>query len=166
MYITAIIVVLTMLVSTSRAESTNVLEGINLTIAGTGATKTSSPNSSTFGLELGLGKEGTLVLPVEAGIRQSIGYDDSQGSSLLFSTKGYADWTVARFGNLELLVGANLGGIYGNTSLTWVAAPEAVVRLWLKKDVSVYGRTEYGFNLSDNTKDDTLQYTVGVSVRF
>jgi hypothetical protein len=121
---------------------------------------------SAVGGEFQLGHDAKIILPAEVGLRQSIGYSDVNGSSWLFGTKAYTDWTVLRLGNLQFDAGGNVGLTYGNTTPKWTAAPEIVSRLYLKKDVDVFARVEYPFNLTDGKAENRLTYVLGVRVRF
>lgn len=139
-----------------------------LSLSGTGASaiKGSKLNSSSIGTELELGHNGQFILPVNAGVRQGLSYSDANGSSWTFSTKVYSDWTLIRLGNLELDGGGNVGLNYGNQALLWEAAPEVVARVYLKKDVDLFGRVEYPFNLNPAASENALRYNLGLRVSF
>lgn len=139
-----------------------------LSLSGTGqsAITDSKLNSSAIGTEFELGHSGQFILPVNAGVRQGIAYSDANGANWNFSTKVYADWTLVRLGNLEFDAGANVGLNYGNQALSYEAAPEVVARVYLKKDVDVFGRVEYPFNLNPAASENTLRYNLGVRVSF
>lgn len=139
-----------------------------LSLAGNGSANLggSDIDGSAVGGEFQLGRAVTLVTPAEIGIRQGIGWSDVNGSSWLFSTKAYSDWTVLRLGNLQFDAGGNVGLTYGNTKPVWTAAPEVVARLYLKKDVDVFTRVEYPFDLTDGKAADRLGITLGLRVRF
>ena len=124
-------------------------------------------NSSTIQGDLSIGRTGRLVLPLEVGVRQGFGYSDVNGATWRFSTKLYSDWTLVRLGNLQLDAGGNVGALYGTRAEpSWVAAPEVVTRLYLKKDVDLFGRVEYPFNLREGRAQESLVYTLGVRLRF
>jgi hypothetical protein len=66
-------------------------------------------------------------------------------------------------------LGGNIGATYGNTPLVWKAAPEGVVRLYLKQDVDLFGRVEYPFALNGSSSpvaQNSLVYTLGLRVKF
>lgn len=151
--------------STLAAESTNAPADTawTLTLGGTGATTTSGNSQSAFGADLSIGHTGFLVLPLEAGVRQQVTYND--GATVL-TTKLYGDWTLFSVSRLDLFAGANVGLSYGNTPLAWTAAPEAGVRLWIKKDVAVIGRVEYPFEINNLKPSNTLSYFLGIQVKF
>lgn len=138
-------------------------EAWTLTLGGVGSTATTGDKGTAFGVDLSLGRTGHLWLPLEAGVRQSVGYTDS---STVAGTKLYADWTLLTIKKLDLFAGGNLGVAYGNAPLVWTAAPEAGLRYWLKKDVALEGRTEFPFNLNDGSFNDTVTYVLGVKVKF
>ncbi len=121
---------------------------------------------SNIGAEFQVGYNTTVVFPTELGVRQVIGYNDADSAQWFLSTKVYSDWKVIRLGNLEADAGANVGNSYGTTTGDWTAAPEIVGRLYLKKDVDVFGRVEYPYDLTKGATEDTLTYTIGLRVRF
>ena len=130
---------------------------------GVGSTVTKGDTTSAFGAEVTIGRNGHLLFPVEAGIRQGVSYSSGNGGSTVLSTKVYSDWTVVSYKRLDLFGGANIGLQYGNTPLTWTASPEVGARYWVKKDVAVVGRAEYPFDLVTG-KNDTLRYSLGFAV--
>jgi len=138
-----------------------------MTFGGAGAITTKGVSESALGLNLSLGRTTTLVLPFEAGIRQSFGYASADGGSTLFGTKAYADWTLLKIGPVDLFAGGNIGAIYGNTPMQWTAAPEAGVDVWVLKNVALEGRVEYPFDLNPTTEArDYLSYFLGVKFKF
>ncbi len=126
----------------------------------------STYKNSNVGAEFQLGYITKIVLPAEVGVRQVIGYSDSQGANWNLSTKAFSDWTLIRLGNLEADAGGNFGTTYGNQPGNWSAAPEIVGRIYLKKDVDVFGRVEYPYDITKGASQDTLTYTIGLRVRF
>lgn len=136
-----------------------------LTLAGAGSTTTKGDSQSAIGLELGVGRTGTLLLPVEVGVRQKFSYA-SAGQVLNYGTKVYSDFTVLKVWQLEVQVGGNVSAVYGDTSLAYTAAPEAVVRLYLKKDVYAFGRVEYPYDITAGALRNSLDYTIGLGLKF
>jgi opacity protein-like surface antigen len=136
-----------------------------LTLAGSGATTLSGVSQSDVGLELGVGHTGKVLLPVELGVRQTIAYN-SKPASLGFNSKIYADFTLIKVWNVELQAGANAGVAYGDTAFTYSVAPEAVAKLYLKKDIWAFGRVEYPYDISAGTSKNTLVYTIGLGLSF
>lgn len=122
--------------------------------------------NSSVGAEFELGHSANIVLPETFGIRQGIGYSDSSGATWNFSTKAFADATIVKLGNLEFDAGVNGGISYGNQPLDWMVAPEAIVRLYLKTDVDVFGRVEYPFDITKGAADNNLVYSLGLRIRF
>lgn len=153
---------------TTNAPASDVFSGWTLSLSGQGASALngSKLDHSAIGGEFELGHDGKFILPLNAGVRQGIGYSDGDGANWLFSTKVYSDWTLIRLGNLQLDAGGNAGLAYGNQPLKWTAAPEVVGRLYLKKDVDVFGRVEYPFDLNKGRAENSLTYTLGVRIRF
>jgi len=137
-----------------------------LTLSG-GGVKTLSDNSKTAaGINIGIGRTGELLLPVEAGIRQGIAYVSADNDTVILDTKGYIDWTLLSKNKFDVYAGGNLGVIYGDTSAVWTVAPEAGVRYWLANNVALVSRVEYPFNITENKTADALTYTVGFQVKF
>ena len=139
-----------------------------VSLAGGGSTAFNSndQDATVVGGEVQIGHAAKLILPLEVGVRQGVGYANSGNSSWLLSTRIYSDVVLVKFGNLQFDAGANVGVIYGNTTLTWVAAPEVVGRLYLKKDVDLFARVEYPFNLNEGKAENRLDYTIGCRIRF
>jgi hypothetical protein len=151
------------------ATTTDTLSPWTFSLSGQGNStlnNNSTYKSSNVGAEFQLGYITKIVLPAEVGLRQTIGYSDSQGANWNLSTKAFSDWTVIRVGNLEADAGGNFGTSYGNQAGDWTAAPEVVGRLYLKKDVDVFGRVEYPYDITKGASQDTLTYTIGLRVRF
>jgi hypothetical protein len=134
------------------------------TLGGSGATTTDGNVGTAVGAELSLGRTGHLLLPLEAGLRQSFGYDGD--STALFTTKVYGDWTVLRVKSVDVFVGGNVGLTYGNTEPLWEIAPEAGVRVWLKEDVAIFGRAEVPFDMEEWVFKDTVRYGLGLQLLF
>jgi hypothetical protein len=139
-----------------------------LSLAGVGATTTQGSSQSVFGFDFQLGHADTVFIPGEIGVRQLIGWSsrpDKNGGDWLLNTAVYQDWKLLSYKSLELYAGGNAGASYGNTSMAWTAGPEVEARLWLKKDVYTFFRTEYDFALSDKNQD-SLRYFLGVGFSF
>jgi len=136
-----------------------------VSLGGTGSTVTVEDHDTAIGADLSVGYTGKLLLPLEAGLRQGFSYDNSA----VFSTKAYADFTLFSFANkaFDVFVGGNVGAVYGDTQLGWVAAPEGGLRWWVKEDVSVLLRAEAPFQLNNNSGfTDNVRYFLGFQVRF
>ena len=124
-------------------------------------------NNSGLQGDFSLGRSGKFVLPLEIGVRQGFGYSDTSGADWKFSTKLYSDWTIMKLGNLEFDAGVNAGLIYGtHKEPTWTAAPEGVFRFYLKKDVDLFGRVEYPFDLNAGRAQESLVYVLGMRIKF
>jgi hypothetical protein len=139
---------------------------LSLSGVGASALNGSKLNNSTVGGEFELGHSGKFILPLDAGVRQGVGYSDANGSSWQLSTHVFSDWRVVKLGNLELGAGGNVGLSYANQPLKWEASPEVVTRLYLKRDVDLFGRVEYPFDLNAGRSENSLRYTLGIRVRF
>lgn len=144
---------------------TNV-ENWTLSLAGGGATTTTGDSQSAFGLNLQLGHADTVFLPGEVGLRQGLAWastPNQNAGSWALNTAVYQDWKLVSYKSLDLYAGGNVGALYGNRSLAWTVSPEVEARLWLKKDVYTFFRTEYAFDVSDSNlkSQDTLRYVLG-----
>ncbi len=150
--------------------STNA-ENWTLSLAGGGFTTTSGDSQSAFGVNLQLGHADTVIVPGEVGIRQSLGWTtepNKNGGNWLLGTAVYQDWKLLSYKSLDIYAGGNVGTLYGNREFAWTLSPEVEARLWLKKDVYTFFRTEYAFDISDSNlkSQDTFRYTLGVGFRF
>lgn len=138
-----------------------------LSLGGSGSTTTTGNSESLFGADISIGRTGHLLLPLEGGLRQGFYYNSAaDDNETLFSTKGYLDVTVLTYKKLDLFAGGSVGLTYGNTKPIWTAGPEAGLRFWIKKDVSILGRVEYPFDLDNSRAEDVLKYFLGLQVKF
>ncbi len=141
-----------------------------LSVAGGGNTTwndTAEGTDTAVGATFELGHDGKFIVPFVAGLRQSVGWGDSEGSNWQFGTKLFADVPVLKLGNsVQFDVGGNAGLLYGNQTPVWVAAPEVVGRVYLTRNVDLFGRVEYPFNLNEGKADESLVYSLGLRVRF
>lgn len=138
-----------------------------VSLGGSGATATDSTTTSV-GLDVSLGVTGDLLLPVEAGVRQSLGFVNVSGdSTVLATTRLYSDWTLFSVKKLDVFAGAAIGVTYGHdVDPAWELAPEAGARLWLKKDVALLARAEVPWNIQNWEYKDTVRYFLGFAVKF
>lgn len=137
-----------------------------LTLSGVGSTATSGDKSTAVGADISIGRTGHLLLPLEAGVRQKFAYS-THNDDVVAGTALYSDFTLfTLFKKVDMFVGGNVGAAYGNTPFVWTAAPEAGLRFWLKKDVALYGRAEFPFNLNSVKFNETITYVLGLQVRF
>jgi len=138
-------------------------EAWTVSLGGSGASVTKGDVNTVFGADLSVGRTGKLLLPVEGGLRQSVGFDRSD---ILATTGLYLDWTLFTVKTVDVFAGGNVGVTYGNTAAQWEIAPEAGVRWWVKNDVAVLGRVETPFDLDGWGFKDTVRYFVGFQVKF
>jgi hypothetical protein len=149
------------------ATATPTLGPWTLSVEGGGSTALTGDKDSVVGATFELGHNGKFIVPFVGGLRQSVGWEDSDGANWKFGTKLFADVPVLKLGkNVQLDVGGNAGILYGNCSPEWTISPEVVTRLYLKKDVDVYLRVEYQYNLTTGKSQDTLVYGIGLRIRF
>lgn len=133
-----------------------------LTLGGVGATDTSTSDTG-FGVDLSIGRTGHLLLPLEAGVRQSVSYGDGE---TFLNTRLYSDWTLFTVKKVDVFAGGAVGMKYGNQSPEWELAPEAGVRYWVKKDVAILARAEVPWNIDGWKFQDTVRYFLGFAVKF
>lgn len=143
-------------------------EGWTLSLGGSGGTTLSGDAKSAFGATIDLGHTGHLLLPLQGGLRQTFNYGDGEDgdAEVLFDSKLYLDatlFTIAK--KVDVFAGGNVGIHYGNTPLLWQAAPEAGLRWWIKKDVSIVGRVEYPFDLNNGRAMEVLNYFLGFQIK-
>lgn len=136
-----------------------------LSLSGAGSTVTKASSDTSVGGELSLGHTGKLILPIEVGVRQGIAYQSANSEKYDFSTKGFADIAVLKLGNLETDGGANFGINYGATRPNLTVAPEGVLRLYLKKDVDIFGRIEYPFDVTSGGAQNKFRYILGFRIQ-
>lgn len=150
------------------ATATPTLGPWTLSVEGGGSTALTGDKDSVVGATFELGHDGKFVVPFVGGLRQSIGWEDSDGANWAFGTKLFADVPVLKLGkNVQVDVGGNVGLLYGTERETlWTISPEVVARLYLKKDVDLFVRVEYPYDLTNGRSQDTLTYAVGLRVRF
>ena len=137
-----------------------------ITFAGAGSNDKEFDNGG-FNLELGYGHYVTEALTV--GLRQNLGYSDfGGGHNWNGATRVFADFN---FGQDDFIpfVGANFGGVYGETVVdTFEAAPEAGIKWYLREEVFVQFLMEYQFFFDDSDNADEafdegqFVYSVGI----
>lgn len=140
-----------------------------VTISGAGSNDKEFNNGS-FVLDVGYGRY--LSDLIEVGIRQSASYTDRHSHDWNGSTRLFADFNFGD-GNMVPFVGANIGGVYGDTVKdTFEAAPEAGLKWYLKNDVFLQLLAEYQFffdksdEADDAFKDGQFVYTLGLGVAY
>lgn len=85
------------------------------------------------------------------------------------STELFADYNLSLCKAATLFGGVNASVYYGEgLSPLWYAGPEAGLKVNLSKDVYLYGRVNYDFQLDErkNSDNDQFRYGVGIGVRF
>jgi hypothetical protein len=151
-------------VPVSDPVQTEQISGYTLSLGGAGVTTTGDDTTTAFGLNVGLGLKAKVVVPVEVGVRQGVAYAYDDGNSVIFDTSLFADATLVSFKGFDVFAGVFAGPTYGNTTLKWNGGPEVGVRYWLKKDVAIVGRVDYGFDLVNWKSHDALRYFLGFRV--
>jgi hypothetical protein len=109
------------------------------------------------------------------GARQDIGYSDTAtGKDWIASTRGFIDIHIP-IAFLDPFIGANFGYVYGDKDVvedSFVAGPEAGLRVYLKDDAFLYGMVEYQVlfedsqEAEDNYKDGRFVYSIGFGLNF
>ncbi len=138
----------------------------SFTLTGVGATAVNG-NATTFATEVGLSRLTRIVVPVDLGVRQDIGYA-SVGSKFTTSTEVFTDVQLTAFNRFSIFAGPNVRYAYGDQTAKITVGPEAGVKVGLAKNVYSYGRANYDFVLNGNklTATDTIRYTVGIGIKF
>lgn len=142
-------------------------DGLSLIIGGNGSVTTKGPTASIFGANASLVQTGTLGLPFQLGIRQTIEHQraDDIGGINIFTTKLFYDVILLKFGrHVDAAVGANCGLLYGNTSPLWQAGPEVGIRWWIRPNAAIVGRIDYPFDLNRGRPMNVLNYFIGFQV--
>ena len=118
---------------------------------------------------------------LELAVRQSVTYSDLQAdadgdsSSWNASTRVAFDihFPLGDRGHIVPFVGANIGFIYGqNVDDTWIAGPEAGVKVYLNSSTFVFVLAEYQFffenggDADDAFDDGAFVYSLGLGFRF
>jgi len=136
-------------------------------VNGGGTTATKDDLGTAFGMTFDIGRTGDMLFPIQFGLRQSLSVVEAKENQTLVTSALYNDWTVFSKNKIDLFAGANVALTYGDTKPLWVIAPEAGVRYWVKNDIAIVGRVQYGFDLSNNFKSqDSLAYTIGLQFKF
>lgn len=142
-------------------------DGLSLIIGGNGSVTTKGPTASIFGANASLVQTGTLGLPFQLGIRQTLEHQrlaDSGGINL-FTTALFYDVIFLHVGRkLDFAAGANCGLLYGNTTPQWRAGPEVGIRWWIRPNAAIVGRIDYPFNLSGGRAMNVINYFIGFQV--
>ena len=110
---------------------------------------------------------------LEVGIRQTVSYQDSAGSTLGGTTAVFVDYHFEVAENLFPYVGANIGYAYGDLfNDTFFAAPEAGVKYFVSDAAYIFGSAQYQFffedadDADDSFSDGQFLYTVGIGLVF
>lgn len=140
---------------------------LSLIIGGNGSVITKGASGSIFGANVSLVQTGTLGLPFQVGVRQTIEHQDFEGFDdiSIFSTKVFYDVIFLKITKrLDVAAGANFGAYYGNTPLLWQVAPEFGVRWWLRPTAALVGRVEYPYDLNHGRALNIITYFFGFQV--
>lgn len=154
----------TVAIAVNAADQPLIGDTWTLSLGGSGTTTTTGDSQSIFGATFDVGHTGFLLVPLQAGLRQSFGYNSQDSGTTLFDSHLYLDATVLKYKKLDLFLGGEIGLTYGNTPLLWSGGPEAGVRFWLKQDVAFVGRVSYPFDINNNRSEDTLKYFLGIQI--
>lgn len=145
--------------------------GDNLfTLTGSGSSDTDFDNN-TAALSFDVGQFYTDN--VALGLRQSLGFADSEsGSSWSGASRVFADYHFDA-GKWQPFVGGNVGGIYGDeVDETFFAGPEAGVKYYVKPKTFITFQAEYqvffdsASDADDNFDDGAWAYSAGIGFNF
>ncbi|MPY69381.1 MAG: hypothetical protein GEU92_04775 [Alphaproteobacteria bacterium] len=141
------------------------------TLSGSG-TANNDFDDHTLGASGSVGKY--LHQNVLVGVRQSINFNDVEGSDDVYSgsTRGFADY-VFDFGNWRPYVGLNLGGIYGEgVNETFAAGGQVGVKYYADQRTFIFAQTEYQFTFDDlsdadnSSNDGQFSHAIGIGMNF
>ncbi len=158
--------------STSQTARREGRQPWELTVGGAG---TSNQDFNAGGAQLAGSVGYYLNEVVELSVRQNLSYGDAGiGTSGAWDgiSRGAIDFHLP-LGRFVPYAGANLGYAYGDTlKETFIAGPQAGVKLYLKDDVFVQAAAEYEFffdksdQINDAFRDGQLIYGLSMGVRF
>ncbi len=143
-----------------------------LTLGGSAASNTDFDDSAG-GINGSYGMYLSDTLSVS--LRQSVTYvnPNAGGTSWNGSTRVAIDKHILSRGNIRPFVGANIGGIYGDTVKdTWAAGLEAGAKFYVKPKTFIFAMVEYAWlfddaeDVEDTFDDGQLLGTVGIGFNF
>ena len=173
-----IVAALAALFSVPTLSKAQVVNPWELTLGG-GASNSVDFDGFSANLNASLGYFFTDTL--EVAVRQTIAYSDVQADPTGDSSAWNASTRVAldlHFpmgdrGQIMPFIGANIGFIYGESvNDTWIAGPEAGVKVFLDEQTFVFILAEYQFffdeadEADDAFDDGAFVYSVGLGFRF
>lgn len=143
----------------------NTVKADNLSVAGGGGTNLKTHNSSV-GLNLTYGL--AVTTNFEARLSQGFGFANAQGTKFTGDTSVGVRYYVPVAKSVKPYAGVSAGALYGDTSLTWNAGPEAGVRFFVNNRVFVDAGASYQFVLTGRTveKTDSILYKIAVGWTF
>jgi hypothetical protein len=107
-----------------------------------------------------------------ATVTGSLGLVKSGHSENAAASRGAIDFHIP-LGVVQPFVGVNLGYVYGRlVRNTWEGAPEAGLKIFVKRDVFIYGLGEYriffknSHDIDQSFRDGEWFYSVGIGVLF
>jgi len=107
----------------------------------------------------------------EIGVRQSVLFSDFGNSNWNGSTRLFYDYPLLPGSEVRPLIGANIGGVYGDTVKdTFAAAPEVGFKFFLSPDAFLLLLAEYQFyfdstnNVNNGFDNGAFVYTLGIGV--
>lgn len=112
---------------------------------------------------------------MELSVRQGINYSnpDSGGSAWDGSTLVAFDWHLTPYGALRPFIGANFGGLYGDTTNdSWAAGLEAGAKYYVKPQTFVYALINYAWlfnepnDINDRFDDGAFLWSAGIGFDF
>lgn len=109
-----------------------------------------------------------LTDELEIAFRQAVNFSELGGDSVVrASSRGAIDFHFD-FDQFQPFIGANIGYVYGDGGDTWVAGPEAGLKLFVTEETFVFGMVEYLIffrNLSDvddRARRGEFVFTLGI----
>jgi hypothetical protein len=105
----------------------------------------------------------------EVGVRQNFTFatSDSAGSSWTGATRVFLDYNFNAWGKIVPFVGANVGYLYGeDTDSSWIAAPEAGIKWYVKPETFLFFQAEYQWPVQDRFEDGVFVYSLGFGINW
>lgn len=142
-----------------------------VTIQGSG-TSDEELDNTTLSAEGSLGY--FMLDSLEVGVRQGMAYADIKSGSDNWagSTRGFADLHF-NMNRLQPFIGANYGYLYGdNVNETFIAGPEAGLKVFFNTSTFLYALAEYNFTFEDSDQaddafdDGRFVYALGMGFRW
>lgn len=136
-----------------------------LTLTGQGSSN-EDVDAGQFGIGANLGYY--IADQLELSLRQTVNYADFNAGTTVDASTGVAIDYHFDLDRFQPFIGAAIGYLYGDTSDTFFAGPEAGVKYFVKADTFIYGLVQYQFFFEDSDDaesafdDGSFLYQLGI----